>query len=421
MRATLAPVAALLLGMAVLLTGNGLQGLLVPLRARLEDFSTLSIGILGSAYFVGFAAGCLLGPRLIERVGHIRSFATMTAIATAAILCHVLIIEPLAWWALRAVSGFCFAVLYVVIESWLNARATRENRGLVLSLYLLISLTVITIGQLMVTLADPATFTLFALGAILLSLGAVPVATTRELAPTPPPAVRPRLARLYANSPLGFLGCIAVGLANGAFWSLGPVFAADIGMGTGGVAVLMSATVIGGAAGQWPLGTLSDRVDRRYVMIGSCVGAAALAAALGFAPHRDPWVQCAVAAAWGAFAFPLYTLSVAHSNDFADPEDFVEVSAGLLLLFGAGAAVGPVLVAPLMQAGGAGALFQATMAIHLLLAGFAMLRLKARAPAPIDEHVSFGEAVQAAVTVSGAFQHEPANAGAGETREKWMG
>jgi len=406
MRATLAPVAALLLSMAVLLTGNGLQVLLVPLRARIEDFSTLSIGILGSAYFAGFAAGCLLGPKLIERVGHIRSFATMTAIATAAILCHVLITEPVAWWVLRAASGFCFAVLYVVIESWLNARSTRENRGLVLSLYLLISLTVITVGQLLVTLADPASFTLFAVGAILLSLGAVPVATTRALAPTPPPAVALRLARLYRNSPLGFLGCIAVGLANGAFWSLGPVFAADSGMDTGGIALLMSAAVIGGALGQWPLGTLSDRIDRRYVIIASCLGAAVTGAALSFAPYYSYWLLFAMAAAWGAFAFPLYTLSVAHSNDFAAPEDFVEVSAGLLLLFGAGAAAGPALIAPLMQAAGSGTLFQATMVIHLLLAGLCVQRLRTRAPAPAEEHVTFGEAVQAAMTVSGAFQNE---------------
>jgi MFS family permease len=406
MRATLAPVAALLLSMAVLLTGNGLQVLLVPLRARIEDFSTLSIGILGSAYFAGFAAGCLLGPKLIERVGHIRSFATMTAIATAAILCHVLISEPVAWWVLRAASGFCFAVLYVVIESWLNARSTRENRGLVLSLYLIISLTVITVGQLLVTLADPASFTLFAVGAILLSLGAVPVATTRALAPTPPPAVALRLARLYRNSPLGFLGCIAVGLANGAFWSLGPVFAADSGMETGGIALLMSAAVIGGALGQWPLGTLSDRIDRRYVMIASCLGAAVTGAALSLAPDHGSWLLFAMAAAWGAFAFPLYTLSVAHSNDFAAPEDFVEVSAGLLLLFGAGAAAGPTLIAPLMQAAGSGTLFQATMVIHLLLAGFCVQRLRTRAPAPAEEHVTFGEAVQAAMTVSGAFQNE---------------
>ena len=409
MRATLAPIAALLLSMAVLLTGNGLQMLLIPLRARLEDFSTLSIGLLGSAYFAGFAAGCLLGPNLIERVGHIRSFTTMTAVATAAILCHALILEPIAWSLLRAASGFCFAVLYVVIESWLNARATRENRGLVLSLYLLISLTVITIGQLLVTLADPATFTLFALGAILLSLGAVPVAVTRAIAPTPPPALSPRLMRLYANSPLGFLGCVAVGLTNGAFWSLGPVFAADSGLGTGGIALLMSAAVIGGAAGQWPLGTLSDRIDRRYVMIASCLGAAVIGAVLSVAPSfASAWVLLAIAAGWGAFAFPLYTISVAHSNDFASAEDFVEVSAGLLLLFGAGAAAGPMLIAPLMEAAGPGALFQATMLIHLLLAGFAILRLRARAPAPMAEHVSFEEAAHAAMTVSAAFQQESA-------------
>ncbi len=411
MLTALTPVAALLISVAVLLAGNGLQGTLLPIRAQMEDFSTLSIGVLGSVYFAGFAAGCLLGPKLIERVGHIRTFSAMAAIATAAILGHGLYAAPLLWWVLRALSGFCFAVLYVVIESWLNERATRETRGLVLSVYLIINLTVITLGQLMVTLADPQAFTLFAVAAILLSLGLVPVATTRTIAPSPPPAVRPRLRRLYATSPVGFMGCLTVGLANGAFWALSPVFAAGSGMDTRGIALLMSATVVGGAIGQWPLGRMSDRMDRRYVVVACCGGAAMVAAALTFAPFAAPWALFALSGLWGAFAFPLYAISVAHTNDFAAPQDYVEVSSGLLLLYGAGAAVGPVLVAPLLEVIGPGALFEATMGIHLLLAGFALMRVRHRGPAPLEEHVTFDEAAQAALTMSGAFQTGDADAG----------
>ena len=408
MPSALVPVAALLLSVAILLTGNGLQGTLLPIRAQLEGFSTFEIGVLGS-YFAGFAAGCLLGPRLIGRVGHIRTFAAMSAIATACILGLGLEQEPVLWWALRSLSGVCFAVLYVVIESWLNERATNETRGLVLSLYLIINLTVITVGQMLVTLANPKTFTLFAMAAVLLSLGTVPVAVTRAIAPPPPLAILPRLGLLFANSPVGFVGCFIVGLSNGAFWALSPMFAHGSGMGVRGIALFMSAVVIGGAAGQWPLGWLSDRMDRRRVIVGCCLGAATVAGALTQGPFAVPWMIFALASAWGAFAFSLYAISVAHSNDFAQPDSYVEISSGLLLLYGVGAVVGPLFVAPMLTRIGPSALFGSTFVVHLLLAVFTVWRICQRAPVPLTQQVSFSESAQAALTLTDAFQHDDTN------------
>ncbi|MFN4281504.1 MAG: hypothetical protein ACK4NA_02565 [Alphaproteobacteria bacterium] len=168
----IAPVGALLLGVAFLLTGNGLQSTLLPVRAEIESFSTLSIGVMGSAYYIGFALGCVLCPHIVRGVGHIRAFSAMVAIAAAVALLHALVLSPAAWWPLRAITGFCFAGLYLVIESWLNDRATNETRGAIFGIYTFVNLTVITVGQFMITLYDPASFPLFALASILVSLAA---------------------------------------------------------------------------------------------------------------------------------------------------------------------------------------------------------------------------------------------------------
>ncbi len=274
MTSAFAPITALLLSVALLLMGNGLQGTLLPVRANLEAFSALDIGVLGSSYFIGFAAGCLYGPRLIRRAGHIRAFAALVAIASCVVLVHALFLNPVLWWGLRATTGFCFAVLYMVIESWLNEKSTNETRGFIFSLYTMINLTVITIGQLMLGLDRPEDFPLFLLASILVSLTAVPVALTRAEAPAPVQSVKIRLKYLYNLSPVGVMGCLAVGLANGSFWALAPVFAQMKGADTWGVAIFMSVAVIAGAIGQWPLGRLSDKTDRRRIIIVATCGSA---------------------------------------------------------------------------------------------------------------------------------------------------
>jgi len=400
---TIAPVAALLLSTALLLMGNGLQGPLLAIRAQIESFSTLSIGLIGSFYYIGFASGCLLAPRLVRRAGHIRTFSAMAATASAVPLVHALILAPLPWWVMRLFTGFSLAVLYIVIESWLAERSTNETRGVILSIYQVINLTVLTIGQMMITLADPGTFTLFALSSVLVSIAAVPVALTAAQAPRPIQSARVRLGRLYGISPVGFIGCLGVGLANGAWWSLFPVFALESGLGVGGVAILMSTTVIGGAAGQWPIGLLSDRFDRRKVLLGACLLAAALGVAQFLLGGTRGNVPLLLGAAWGMVLFPLYTISVAHANDHAAPEEFVEVSSGLLLVFAAGATLGPVLgAAVLVQFGGA-SLFGYIAVVHFMLAAFVLWRMTRRPSAPAQEHVGFQEALVATITVSPVF------------------
>lgn len=404
MPSVIAPVAALLLSVAFLLMGNGLQGTLLPVRANIETFATTQIGLIGTAYYIGFAAGCVFGPRLVQRAGHIRTFAAMASIASAVALAHALIVTPLAWWLLRAMAGFCFATLYVVIESWLNERSTNETRGKVLAVYNMINLTVITIGQMMLTLYDPASFALFCLASILVSIAAVPVAMTAAPAPAPVGIVRLRLKRLYRTSPVGSMGALAVGLANGAFWALGPVFAQNSGLDVTGIALFMSVTVIAGAVGQWPLGRLSDRMDRRRVILAVCILASL--AGIGMVVFNDAWtygilIFCFL---FGLVAFPLYAVCAAHANDLAAREDFVETSSGMLLLFAGGAAAGAELASIAMATIGTDGLFAYTATVHAAMAVFTVIRMRRRDAPPPDAKDKFVGLPRTAPTV---FELDP--------------
>ncbi|MEQ8357743.1 MAG: MFS transporter [Kiloniellaceae bacterium] len=395
-----APITALLLSVALLLMGNGLQGTLLPVRANIEAFSAIDIGVLGSSYFGGFAAGCILGPRLIRRAGHIRTFAALVAIASCVVLLHSLFLSPVLWWGLRATTGFCFAVLYMVIESWLNEKSTNETRGFVFSLYTIINLTVITIGQLMLGLDRPEDFPLFLLASILVSLAAVPIALTTAEAPAPVQSVKIRLKHLYKLSPVGVTGCLVVGLANGSFWALAPVFAQNKGASTWGVAVFMSVAVIAGALGQYPLGRLSDKMDRRRVIIAATCGAALAGLAIVILSPPSGIPLLALVFCFGLFAFPVYGLCVAHMNDYVASDGYVEAASGLLLVFALGAVAGPVVTSTLIRFFGPDALFATTAGSQLFLAAFALHRMRKRAPAPKEEHVAFSESMTLAQTVS---------------------
>ncbi|MBI1205262.1 MAG: MFS transporter [Rhodopseudomonas sp.] len=400
LRQSMVSVAALMLSVSVLLMGSGLLGTLVPVRANLELFSGIDIGILGSFYFLGFTLGCLSGPLLIARVGHIRTYLAFVCVASIAALVHALSVEPWTWWLMRAITGFCFAVLFIVIESWLNERSDNATRGTVFSIYMVINLTVLMIGQMMLTLANPQTFALFAAAAILFSLAALPVAMTKSQSPEPIPVIRPRLIRLYTLSPVGFMGCFAVGLANGAFWSLGAVFAMDRGLNTAGIALFMSAVVLGGAMGQWPLGKISDLVDRRYVILANCVGAALAAIALSLLPSSSETSMLVAGFCFGAFALPLYALSVAHANDFTPATDYVETSSGLLLVLGLGSSIGPTLSSLLDSLTSGQALFMYTAVVHVVVGGFVVWRITRRAPVAVDDKGDFTATLVATQTVA---------------------
>jgi MFS family permease len=408
----LAPVAALLVGVAILLTGQGLQGMLLPFRANLEDFSVYGVGFIGATYFLGFTLGCLLGARMIRRVGHVRVFAAMTAAASAAPLLHGLWINIWSWAVLRMVSGFCFAILYMVIESWINEKASNENRGTIFSAYVLINMTVLAVGQQMLLLADPRSMTLFVVASVLVSLATLPVALSNSELPREVQVVKLDISYLYHTSPAGMLGALATGLANGSFWALAPIFGAAYSNDASVAAWVMTASVLGGVAGQWPLGRLSDRIDRRYVMGAISLGGMGVATAIwafaGSLPTLGVILLCGL---WGAMAFPLNALAVAHANDYANPDEYVMLSSGLLLMYGIGAVVGPFIASAAMGLMGPGGLYVFTAIVHGLLLVYILNRTIKRRPSPAEEHVPFDDALTAARTTSQVYEEGIENEG----------
>lgn len=403
---TLSPVAALLFSAAILLAGQGLQFTLLPVRASLEDFSTVAIGTMGAAYFLGFTVGCLKGGELLRRVGHIRVFLAMSAVASAAPLLHGLVVQPLVWGVLRFLTGFCLAALYIVIESWLNERSTNANRGVIFSTYAMITLTMMAAGQMLNLLYDPTGLQLFVIASILFSIGAVPIALSLSPSPAQPASTKTDIPRLFHVSPSGTVGCFAVGLANGAFWGLAPVYAAAVGNTISLAAWFMAAAIIGGAILQWPLGLLSDVLGRRKVLVATCIlGSLAGVALALLAPNFGVLTIIVLGGVWGAFAFPLYSIVVAYANDYADQDEYVKVSAGLLLVYGIGAIIGPFVASALITLRGADGLFLFTAVIHVLLIGFVTYRF-IKEGSQADEPIAFGDALSSAQTASQVYEEE---------------
>jgi len=410
MKETLKPVTALLISVAILLTGNGLQGTLLPIRASLESFSTISIGFIGAAYFLGFTVGCIFGAGLVKRVGHIRVFLAMTALASTTALIHSLILYPWVWVILRMLTGFCFAILFVVIESWINDRSTNQNRGIIFSTYVMITLTVQAIGQLMIMLYEPTGVELFAITSILITLAAIPIALSTSPAPEIKHTTKFNLKKLYKISPAAIIGCLFIGFANGSFWSLAPIFITTLFSDISYTAWFMVSAVIGGALSQWPIGFLSDKIGRRKVIVIIAFLGVFVASLIILSIQSIDFIGINIlGAAWGAVSFPMYAVIVAHANDHADPGDYVAVSSGLLLMYGIGAIIGPLLSSLLMALTNASGLFVYIGAMHLLLALYLSYRIIRRDSSPTDDHISFNDALTATYTASQVYEYEEEN------------
>jgi MFS family permease len=375
------PLAALFAANVLLVLGSSLQSVLVPVRAHLQGFSDPAVGALGAAYYLGFAVGCLMAPRLVGRVGHIRAFAVLAVVAAQTFPLHPATAALPVWVLLRLVGGCCFAGLYMVVESWVNESSCNARRGRSLSIYLMLSAAASVGGQGLLRLVDPMGAAGFLAVCSCVSLSLIPLALSAAAVPQPAAAVRLDLRRLYRTSPAGVIGCLAVGLANGSFWALAPLFVQSEGRSPDQVALFMATAVAGGACLQWPVGRLSDRFDRRLFMLVGCAGALLVALPLALLRPLAWPAELALAFAFGAAAFPLYALCVAHANDHAASGAFIGTSGGLLLTFGLGAAIGPLLAATVNSRVGSG-LFLFTAAVHL---GFGVVlgwRMGRRAAVP---------------------------------------
>lgn len=365
----------LLLGAGLILAGVSLFQTLLPLRASREAFSTSFIGILGTTYFAGFAIGCIVGPGLVRVVGHIRAFAGIAALLAALVLVFPLLIAPTSWAVLRFLTGACLAISFMVIESWLNDTVSNEVRGSILSIYIIVANVATMAGQLAINVAPIDGPVLFMIVTGLVSLSVVPLALTPIDEPTPIPVARLDLRGLFAVSPVGTVGCLLVGAAEGAFWTLGPLFGQLRGMSTAEVTLLMAAFVLGGTISQWPLGRISDFRDRRVVILLTALGTIVTGLLIAFWPFTGFATMIAIAVAHGALMIPLYALCLAHANDHVPNERLVPVSSGLLLAYAVGAAVGPIVAAPFMSEDRSGSLFIFISVVLALLSLFIAARL----------------------------------------------
>ncbi|MEM7696520.1 MAG: MFS transporter [Pseudomonadota bacterium] len=378
LRAALVPVIALLSGTALLTLGHGLQTSLVPLRAAAEGFGPLTIGLLGATYYAGFVVGCLLVPVLIQRAGHIRAFAAMLSCVSAAALAFPLLVGEVQWVVVRFLFGVCISGVLVIVESWLNARATPSTRGAVMSAYVVVTYFGLTVGQLGVTLQPIEGFALFSLCSILLSIAAVPVVLTRTEQPPPIPRVRFRPKRLWSLAPTAFVGILLAGITVGALLSLAAVFAVDLGLSTKEAATFAALIVLGGAIGQYPFGRASDFVDRRVVLLVAALLSGVAAIALALFAGSGPTMLYALAFTIGLVCLPLYALAAAHAYDWSDPDDLVETSAGMNLLFGVGSTLGPLLASAAIATVGAVALPLYLAAAFFALALYTLYRITRR-------------------------------------------
>ncbi|MCU0894775.1 MAG: MFS transporter [Rhodospirillales bacterium] len=379
----------LLAGTFLLLIGIGLLGTLVPLRLNDAGASSLMIGVVGGAYFVGLIVGTRHCDRIIGTVGHIRAFAGFASILSAATLAFPLLASPLPWAGLRFITGVCLAGLFTCVESWLNVRASNELRGRILSLYMIALYLGQGVGQMLLPLPDPSGMVLFMLCAAFVSLSVAPVAMTRISAPPPGAWARLGLRRLYALSPLGAAGAVSSGLILGAFYALGPLYARHLGFGVGETAQFMSLVIVGGLILQWPVGRLSDRYDRRRALVGVAFALVVVSGALVAAGMWSGRAALLLAPLLGAAAFTLYPLSVAHANDRLEPAQIVAASAALITAYGVGAAFGPPAAAVLMETIGPSGLFTFTGVCAGATAIFAVWRMRRRGPVPAEEQVRF--------------------------------
>jgi MFS family permease len=338
----------LLLGMGVLMLGAGLQGTLLALRATLEGFPPPVTGLIMSGYYVGYLLGTSIAPPLLRKVGHIRVFAALAAVASAAILLQGCFINPYNWGVMRLLSGVCFAGLYVVAESWLNDRASRANRGRLFAVYMLVLYVGLGAAQFILIVSNPATAIPFMLVSLLISLALVPIVLSGQQIPGPVAPGKVRLRSLYRNSPLGVVGVTISGLISAILFSMGPVYARLSGLATDRVAAFMGVSILAAVVTQYPVGRLSDRTDRRTVIAAVCALATLVAASIVAFPQMPHAVFLTLAALFSGVVLTLYSLSVSHVNDKLEPAQMVAASSVLLRLNGTAAALGPVLAGALL-------------------------------------------------------------------------
>jgi len=385
MFSTLRLVSSLLTGVAFLMVGAGGLSTILAFRMGAAGLPSTVVGIVTSMYFVGLVLGTGYCHRLITTVGHIRAFAALGSLMSAATLAHALTLDPWLWGALRLIVGFTTVGMYMCTESWLNEKSSNEIRGQVFSLYQVVLYLGQGAGQFLINVPDETGMVLYILTSILMSLAILPVAITRVSAPELPKPVRFRPGRLWGISPTGMTASLASGALMGAFYGLGALFAQQVGLATNQTAQFMGAVIIGGLVLQWPIGKLSDMFDRRLVMVGAASATAVVCFLIMDKDVNNGSGLLGLGALFGGLSFTLYPLAVAYTNDYIDAEDRVPASGGLMISYGIGASIGPTLGSVAMDFFGASGLFAFIGAIAVALTVFIGWRITQRASPPLAD------------------------------------
>ncbi|MDJ0641055.1 MAG: MFS transporter [Paracoccaceae bacterium] len=368
---------ALLFGVLLLMIGNGLQGSLIGIRGAIENFTTAELSIITSAYFAGFLVGSRATPEMIRRVGHVRVFAALGSIVSAVLILYPTITDPWAWIALRVIFGFSFSGVYVTAESWLNNASTNENRGKSLSLYMIVQMTGIVLSQALLNLSDPAGFVLFIIPSVLVSLAFAPIL----LSVTPTPAFETtkamNLGDLYHKSPTAFVGMFLMGAVFSAQFGMAAIFGTEAGLSVAEISLFVSAIFLGGMVFQYPIGWLSDRMDRR-VLIFAAAFAGCLVAAIGV--FFGSVFQAVLLAGFlmGGVSNPLYALLIAYMNDYLEVDDMAAASGGLIFVNGLGAIAGPIATGWALEAFGATGFWLYLLVVMAALLAYVAFRMTQR-------------------------------------------
>src|SRR6056297_3648961 len=396
---------ALLLGMMLLQVGNGMQGTLLGIRGQIEGFSTIEMSLVMSGYFVGFLFGSRMAPEMIRRVGHVRVFAALASMISAVMILYPALTDPIAWGAGRILIGFCFSGVYVTAESWLNNSATNETRGQSLSLYMIVQMAGIVAAQFLLLVADPGGFILFIIPSVLVSLSFAPILLS--ISPTPAfGTTKPMTLRQILNtSPLGCVGMFLLGGVFAAQFGMAAVFGAEAGLNVAQISTFVATFYIGALVLQYPIGWLSDRMDRRVLIFAAAL-LCGVGAVLGFVFSGYFVMLLVVAVIIGGTSNPLYSLLIAYTNDFLEHDDMAAASGGMVFINGLGAVTGPLVTGWLMGVIGPRGFFVVIAVLGLSIAAYAAYRMTQRAaPAP-DKTDSYTAVAPSASPMAVEFAQE---------------
>jgi MFS family permease len=372
-----------------MLFAGGINSLILPVRGNIEGFSSVSLGLLGTGWALGYVTGCVMTSSVVARVGHIRAFGVLCAIAAVSMLLSAIMITPWTWVILRGLCGFCFAGAAMIVESWLSERTDAGSRGRVFGVYTMVNLGATTAGYMVLTLGDASGFVFFALAAIFYCLALVPTALSNTSTPTPLVSVKLNLRALWRNSPVAVFAVFWVGVSNSAFGTLAAVYAQYVGLRLAAVALFTSIPILVGALMQMPVGALSDRMDRRKVLAGITVLALGADIAFIVLAPQSQMANYMLAALLGGSIFAMYPVIVAHANDHAEPGTSLQISGGLLLTFGIGSILGPTFAGLAMAEIGNRALFAVTSFSHVVIVLYTFWRISRRHAVAEEEKSDF--------------------------------